>query len=151
MRGNHCWSATWGKSVLGSTVYFAQSAGWNLLVLGRLARHRLLLVLWHRTLLSNSDKYSVEITLRYVGNQHLDIRLFSKIYIIIQILVNSLCIIWNSWYFTTKSSCFCRMSLNCFSPTCLIKKIQYYMNINQAASVILLSSFAHNFMLTNTL
>ena len=28
-----------GKSVLGSTVYFAQSAGWSLLVLGRPTRH----------------------------------------------------------------------------------------------------------------
>ena len=28
------WSAIWRKSVLGSTVYFAQSAGWNLSFLG---------------------------------------------------------------------------------------------------------------------
>ena len=30
--GHHCWSANLGKSVLGSTVYFAQSFGQNLLV-----------------------------------------------------------------------------------------------------------------------
>ena len=41
---HHCRCTIWGKSVLGSTVFFAQNAGRSLLVLGKPSQHRPLLL-----------------------------------------------------------------------------------------------------------